>query len=437
MSRGRKKQTTKSPSKQERLENLEKRILSLPGDLRNRGFGDLLVVPDKPTPIGEAEHDPKTEGYIVHAKEPLGTYIQRVSVLDNFSQRPPFDHANDPIYRRLIKDFMIGAVMPESKVAALSSSSVVDGKVESIEKAENIRYSVIDGLQRLYCYCIALLLVLYREELVSQGCFPEDVWETYFKEFIACKGDSRSVTESLLKLPVRYELFYNINLSGLLHYMVTFNTAQRRMSLDVQLEIMRRPLIDALQNEGIPVVEEIASKPGQKRDKEKFDAADLVLAVEAFMTNNEQVSAKEQTVTFMEKNERYLEDIGDIKDVLKTIKRLTVDVHKKMQEVYFDDPNKKYILSAGCVFLIALAAACGFIRSRNNMKTLEGSLEKLESLLDTQKEDPLNLEEYYDALSEISSNRGKSIRRLVYNTFRLFFQGATTRLEWLDTYKSL
>ena len=30
---------------------------------------------------------------------------------------------------------------------------------------------------------------------------------------------------------------------GLLHYMVTFNTGQRRMSLEVQLEIMQRPLL--------------------------------------------------------------------------------------------------------------------------------------------------------------------------------------------------
>ena len=40
----------------------------------------------------------------------------------------------------------------------------------------------------------------------------------------------------------------------LLHYMVTFNTGQRRMSLPVQLEIMQRPLIQELEQRAkIPV----------------------------------------------------------------------------------------------------------------------------------------------------------------------------------------
>ena len=90
----------------------------------------------------------------------LGTYIQRVSIVGNFSQRPPFDHIVAPIYRRLIRDFIAGAVMPEAKVAVLSSTGS-EPKVAALD-APNIRYSMIDGLQRLYCYCLALLLALWR-----------------------------------------------------------------------------------------------------------------------------------------------------------------------------------------------------------------------------------------------------------------------------------
>jgi len=93
--------------------------------------------------ISEPIHDPKTDGWIAHVEEPLGTYIQRVSVADNFSQRPPFDHVEDPIYRRLIRDFLQGAAMPESKVAALSSGKS-GRKTESLQ-APDISYSVIDG----------------------------------------------------------------------------------------------------------------------------------------------------------------------------------------------------------------------------------------------------------------------------------------------------
>src|SRR5438034_7127862 len=57
---------------------------------------------------------------------------------------------------------------------------------------------------------------------------------------------------------IRYEVFSEIDLSGLLHYMVTFNTGQRRMSLAVQLEIMRQPLIEELEKQAqIPVWHEM------------------------------------------------------------------------------------------------------------------------------------------------------------------------------------
>ena len=41
-----------------------------------------------------------------------------------------FEHVADPIYRRLIRDFINGAVMPESKVAVLNREG---GRVTSLE----------------------------------------------------------------------------------------------------------------------------------------------------------------------------------------------------------------------------------------------------------------------------------------------------------------
>src|SRR5262249_45517630 len=157
-----------------------------------------------------------------------------------FSQRPPFDHVTDPIYKRLIRDFIDGAVMPESKVAALARSKP-DRKAHSLSEPD-IDYSIIDGLQRLYCFCIALLLVWRRDQLIRDGSVPADAWE-YFRDVVGRTGDPCPATEQLLKRIIRYEIFYEIDLGGLLHYMVTFNTGQRRMSLPVQLEIMQRPLI--------------------------------------------------------------------------------------------------------------------------------------------------------------------------------------------------
>jgi hypothetical protein len=148
----------------------------------------------------------------------LGTYIQRVSIIGNFSQRPPFDHIVDPIYRRLIRDFLAGAVMPEAKVAVLSSTGA-ESKVAALD-APDIRYSMIDGLQRLYCYCIALLLVLRRQHLVQEGVIPADAW-TYFAESVQSTGEPQPGTAALLQRIIRYEVFSEIDLGGLLHYITS------------------------------------------------------------------------------------------------------------------------------------------------------------------------------------------------------------------------
>ena len=71
------------------------------------------------------------------------------------------------------------------------------------------------------------------------------------------------------------------------------------------------------------------------------------------------------------------------------------------------------------------------------MKMLEGALEKLLTELEKPVEDPFRLEEYQSASEQITSARGRNIRRLVYETFNRFFMGYSTRLEWMDTAKMI
>lgn len=438
MPRGRRAKVVKpkSPTRLERMKTAQQRMINLKDELVGDAFGAALKPPGAVDLIGKPLPDPKTGGMVAHVEEPLAMYIQRVSVVDNFSQRPPFEHVADPIYRRLIRDFIEGAVMPESKVAVLSRPA--DEKVKSLDEA-NLRYSVVDGLQRLCCYCIAILLVWRRAQLIADGCITEEAWK-YFAESVNKAGEARTATDKLLKRVMRYEIFYQIDLGGLLHYMVTFNTGQRRMSLPVQLEIMQRPLIDDLENRGkVPVWHDIQSLPGMPREKDRFAASDLVLATRAFITNNPQVSpineAEEllERERFLNEDQAYLENVGDIDDVVTTLKRLATQIHPKIMQVYADDVNKRYILSGGGIFLVGLAAACGFVRNRNNMKMLDGALDKLNAQLDKAVDDPLNLDQYHEALTKITTSRGKSVRRLVYDTFLRFFMGATGELEWMDT----
>jgi hypothetical protein len=429
--RGRRPKIVKAPTKLERAEKLREHISKLVDDLMNDGYGSFLQPPGPAELITEAIQDPKTGGWVGHVEEPLGIYVQRVNVNHNFSQRPPFDHVTDSIYKRLIRDFIHGAVMPESKVAALSRN-MSDRKAQSLSELD-IDFSVIDGLQRLYCFCIALLLVWRRDQLIRDGALPADAWE-YFGETVLATGESRHATEHLLKRTIRYEIFYEIDLGGLLHYMVTFNTGQRRMSLPVQLEIMQRPLIQELEQRAkIPVWHEIQKLPGMQRPKDKFAASDLVLATQAFITNNAQLTASTEAERFLNEDQAYLDNVGDINDVVHTLQRIATEIHPLIERIYANDPTRRFLLSGGGTFLQSLLAASGYMRNRNNMKMLDGALDKLKKLLEMPVDDPLNLDDYSRALSSITTSRGKSIRRLIYDTFLRFFGGATTKLEWLDT----
>lgn len=436
--RGRKPKAVKAPTRVERQEILRNRILKLTDELEVAGFGASLKLPGPVNPVAPEIPDPKTNGFIGHIEEELGTYIQRVSIVENFYQRQPFDHMKDKIYRRLIRDFITGAAMPEAKVAAMDAKG---GPLKSLSE-QGAKYSVIDGLQRLYCYCIAILLLWRREKLIEDRCIPADAWE-YFKEAVEAAGDVKSAVESILARKTRYEVFWNIDLEGLLHYMVTFNTGQRRMSLEVQLEIMQRPLLKALEHDaGIPVFQDTQNVAGKQKPKNEFAASDLVMATRAFIEFNPQLKKPEEAEGLLERDEGYTDiqssfDVGDINDVVATLRKITVDIHQKIMERYADNPTHKYILSGGGMFLVSFAAACGKVRNMLNMTSLDGALQRLMKELSKSDDDPLNLEEYQQTINNIKTSRGKTIRRLVYDTFLRFFNGTTAELDWADAARQI
>ena len=417
----------KKTTRLERTRKLHDVLVNLVRVLQSAGFASVLSPPGPVTVVGPEVEDPKTQGKIAHAQEPLGSYIQRLSVEDNFFQRPPFDHLTDSIYRRLIRDFIEGAAMPESKIAALSWA----GGVRSLDDG-NIRFSIIDGLQRLYCFLIAILLVWRRDQLVQDGIIPEDAWN-FFAGSVKQLGEPQAATEHLLQRVIRYEIFYRISLAGLLHYMVTFNSSQRRMSLRVQLEIMKKPLIEHLKSEGIPIWEDIGRMPGERKPHDRFLASDIVLATQAFITHNPHVTTAVETERFLDENQPYLDNIGDISDIIRILKRISAEVHPKIMEAYEPNPKQRFIMMNGDPFLLGFLAACGYIRNRANMDILDKALDKLMKEFDQPGADPLRIESYERALDVVNASRGKDARRLVDDTFRRFFLGVTTELDWLDT----
>lgn len=271
---------------------------------------------------------------------------------------------------------------------------------------------------------------------------PSEAWE-YIKDVVESTGEPKAAVEQLLKRITRYELFWNIDLEGLLHYMVMFNTGQRRMSLEVQLEIMQQPLLKALEHDAkIPTFQDNANIAGKQKPKHEFAASDLVMATRAFIEFNPQLKKPDEAEGLLEREEGYTNiqssfDVGDINDVVLTLKRIAIDVHQKIMEWYADNPSHKYILSSGGVFLTSFAAACGKVRSMLNMTSLEGALQRLMKELSKANEDPLNLEEYQQAVNGIESARGKNIRRMIYDTFLRFFNGTTETLDWADAARQI
>jgi len=425
--RKRKGGRVKKPTRIERSRKLHDAIVGLVQELQSAGFASITSLPGPLAMLGPEIEDPKTGGKIGHVQESLAVYIQRLSVDDNFFQRPPFDHVTDPIYRRLIRDFIDGAAMPESKIAALSWS----GGVRSLA-APDLRFSIIDGLQRLYCFLIAILLVWRREQLAQDGLIPEEAWN-FFAESVNRLGEPRPATEKLLERVIRYEMFYAISLAGLLHYMVTFNSSQRRMSLRVQLEIMKKPLIEHLKSEGIPIWEDLGRMPGEQRPKDTFLASDIVLATQAFITHNAQVTKAVETERFLDENQPYLDNIGDISDIMRILKRISGEVHAKIVQAYEPNPSDRFVMTNGDPFLLGFVAACGYVRNRSNMEILDKALDRLLGEFDRPEADPLRIESYHRALDMIHASRGKDARRLVDDTFRRFFLGVTTDLDWVDT----
>jgi len=267
---------------------------------------------------------------------------------------------------------------------------------------------------------------------VQDGVIPEEAWN-FFAESVNRLGEPEIATGNLLRRTIRYEIFYAISLAGLLHYMVTYNSGQRRMNLRVQLEIMKKPLIEHLKSEGIPIWEDIGRMPGERRPKDKFLASDIVLATQAFITHNTHVTTTLETERFLDENQPYLDNIGDISDIVKTLKRVSGEVHTKIASVYHSNSDRQFLMMNGDTFLLGFLAACGYVRNRGSMEILDKALDRLLGEFDRGGDDPLRLEAYKSALAMVNASRGKDARRLVDDTFRRFFLGVTTELDWLDT----
>lgn len=232
--------------------------------------------------------------------------LTRFSGLSHWFQRKTFHHTRDPIYQRLIIAILKGYYVPPLRVAAVADEGVVQGPTTAED------WTLIDGLQRTTCYIIAVLMAALGDELVDMGCIDEANWNETFREYAeACDIDE------LLARQQQLEVFYRIDLAGVLHFMLLLNGAQRQMNAKIQLELMNVPLIKLLEKGGIKLVKEQEKAADYKLEKASFKGSNLIVAVQGYMQKNPQVMTTEEKESFLSDEGEYLAPVEDMGDVMR------------------------------------------------------------------------------------------------------------------------
>jgi hypothetical protein len=363
--------------------------------------------------IGDGLPDAKTGAMVVNALVSVAFLLTKFSGLSHWFQRKTFHHTRDPIYQRLIVAILRGYYVPPLRVAAVKD----DGVVEDPELADD--WTLIDGLQRTTCYIIAVLMAALGDELVELGCIDETIWKETFQNDAA-----RCDINELLERKQQMEVFYKIDLKGVLHFMLLLNAAQRQMNAKIQLELMNIPLIKLLEKEGIKLVREQEKAPDHKLEKASFKGSNLIVGVHGYIQKNPQVMTTEEKESFLSEESEFLMPAEDTDDVIEVLKIVTGPLHQAVL-----NRLDSTVLSEGEVFSTALMAAAGKYADMTSFDQLLAALKRLVADIDSGK-DPLALDTYWEVYGGLKSGKGRKIRSIICAAFLEYFRGNCKQLEW-------
>lgn len=378
----------------------------------------------------ESKHefeDPRTGAKLTHIHTTLLDFIKVSDLKDNFFQRKLQNHLSDKIYKNLILSILQGHLIPELRVAVLANKSKVRNFDLKDFKAGQYKVSIIDGLQRYCCFLIALFLALKGKDLVKEGIISPAAYQE-FADHLNPKAVSL-----VLEAPIRLEIYYNIEIKDLLKYMIIFNTAQRRMSLNHQLEIMEGTILQNLQeNHKAQFVRD--NEPGVKRNK--FNGADLVLALQSYLQQDHTLS-KSSTTDDLFQNIRNDESLVDdkIDEISKGIAFITNRLHPIVHDFYAETDEVKYmniLPNSISTFLVPMLASLGTYveRQGSDQALICKSLNRIADLF-KKGEDVFALDTFYEILADITSSRSSTIKNLTERAFRDFwFDKSANHLDW-------
>ncbi len=378
--------------------------------------------------------DVRTGAKITHVHLELRDFIKVSSLNDNFFQRKLQNHLTDKIYKNLIISILQGHLIPELRVAVLMHKSKVTAFDKNEFLAATYKVSIIDGLQRYGCFLIAMFLAARGQDLVTENIISPAV----YKEFEQYLGvDS---LEKVLASKIRLEVYYNLEIKDLLKYMIIFNTAQRRMSLNHQLEIMEGTILQNLkENHKANFIRD--TDAGSK--KNQFTGADLVLAIQAYLQQDHTISKNATTDDLfhsMKSDDKIVDD--KIDEICKGISLITNKLHPVVKEFYEETEESKYmniLPGSTSQFMVPMMASLGTYTERegNDQKLIVRSINRILNLY-KEGNDVFELEEYYKITDEIKSSRGATIKNMAERAFRDFwFDKTATSLNWQYAYKTI
>jgi hypothetical protein len=365
--------------------------------------------------VGVGLPDSKTGATVVNALASVAFLLTRFSGLSHWFQRKTFHHTRDDIYQRLIVAILKGYYVPPLRVAAVADKGIVEDPKLATD------WTLIDGLQRTTCYIIAVLMAALGDELVEMGCIDAKIWDETFREHAeACSIDE------LLRRQQQMEVFYRIDLPGVLHFMLLLNGAQRQMNAKIQLELMNIPLIKMLQDEGIQLVKEQEKAADYKLEKARFKGSNLIIGVQGYMQKNPQVMTNDEKESFLADEREYLAPVEDMGDVISVMKIVTGPLHNAVL-----NRLESTVLSEGEVFTTALMAAAGKYADMTSFDQLLAALKRLVADVEGGK-DPLALDTYWEVYGGIKSGKGRKIRSIICAAFLEYFRGNCKQLEWAE-----
>jgi hypothetical protein len=390
--------------------NLQEKCRNVVAHLKKKG----IDVPDPEIElIGSGQPDSKTGAMVVNALASVAFLLTRFSGLSHWFQRKTFHHTRDPIYQRLIIAILKGYYVPPLRVAAVADKGVV----EDPRAADD--WTLIDGLQRATCYIIAVLMAAFGDELVEEGCLDESIWnETFRVHAAACD------VNALLARRQQLEVFYNIDLAGVLHFMLLLNGAQRQMNAKIQLELMNIPLIKLLRDEGIQLGKEQDRAADHRLDRATFKGSNLIVGVQGYMQKTPQVMTSEEKEAFLGDEREYLAPVEDMDEVISVLKIVTGPLQKAVLERL-----ESTVLSEGEVFSTALMAAAGKFVEMTSFEQLMAALKRLVADIEGGK-DPLALDTYWEVYQGLKAGKGRKIRSIICASILEYFRGNCKVLEW-------